>query len=50
MQTATPATSHLLILNPFTGGGLLRLFRTHPPTEERIARLESMSRNPAQAA
>jgi heat shock protein HtpX len=50
MQTATPATSHLLILNPFSGGGLLRLFRTHPPTEERIARLERMSLNPAQAA
>ena len=50
LTAATPATSHLLILNPFTGGGLLRLFRTHPPTEERIARLERMSMHPAQAA
>lgn len=40
---ANPATSHMFIVNPFSGGGLLRLFSTHPPIEERIARLESMS-------
>lgn len=39
---ASPATSHLFIVNPLTGGGLLRLFSTHPPVEERIARLEAM--------
>lgn len=40
---ANPATSHMFIVNPLSGGGLLRLFSTHPPIEERIARLESMS-------
>lgn len=39
---ANPATSHMFIVNPLTGDGLLRLFSTHPPIEERIARLESM--------
>jgi heat shock protein HtpX len=39
----SPATAHLYIVNPF-GGGLARLFSTHPPTEERIARLEAMAR------
>jgi len=29
-------------LNPFRGGGLMKLFSTHPSTEERIARLEAM--------
>ena len=40
---ATPATSHMFIVNPLSGGGLLKLFSTHPPMEERIAKLESMS-------
>ena len=41
-----PATASLFIVNPFAGrGGLLRLFSTHPPAEERIARLEAMSRD-----
>lgn len=40
---ANPATSHMFIVNPLTGGGILKLFSTHPPIEERIARLESMS-------
>lgn len=39
---ASPATAHLFILNPFPGGGIARLFSTHPPTEERIARLQAM--------
>jgi len=43
MQEATPATSHLFIVNPLTGGSLLQLFSTHPPLEERIARLEAMA-------
>ncbi|MCL5024345.1 MAG: zinc metalloprotease HtpX [Nitrospirae bacterium] len=42
-MNANPATSHMFIVNPLSGGGLLRLFSTHPPIEERIARLETMS-------
>ncbi|RMD83897.1 MAG: protease HtpX [Candidatus Dadabacteria bacterium] len=37
---ANPATAHLFIMQPFAGGkGLLGLFSSHPPTEERIRRL-----------
>lgn len=43
-MNASPATAHMFIVNPLSGGGLLRLFSTHPPVEERIARLESMSK------
>ena len=43
MREATPATSHLFIVNPLTGGALLKLFSTHPPMEERIARLEEIA-------
>lgn len=39
---ASPATAHLFIVNPLSGQSLLRLFSTHPPIEERIARLRSM--------
>jgi heat shock protein HtpX len=39
---ANPATAHMFIVNPLSGGGLMKLFSTHPPMEERIARLESM--------
>jgi heat shock protein HtpX len=41
---AQPSTAHMFIVNPLTGGGLMSLFRTHPPTEQRIARLEAMAR------
>lgn len=43
MHHGSPATAHLFIVNPFKGG-LAGLFRTHPSTEERIARLEQMAR------
>jgi len=39
---ANPATAHMFIVNPLRGGGVLSLFSTHPPMEDRIARLESM--------
>src|SRR5512134_2798025 len=34
---ANPATAHMFIMKPFSGGGLMSLFSTHPPTERRIA-------------
>jgi heat shock protein HtpX len=40
---ANPATAHLFIVNPLTGGGLAKLFSTHPPLEERIRRLEQLA-------
>lgn len=43
---ANPATSHMFIVNPLSGGGIVKLFSTHPPIEDRIARLESMSVQP----
>lgn len=39
---ANPATENMFIVSPLTGGGLLNLFSTHPPIEERIARLRAM--------
>ncbi len=38
-----PAMANLYIINPLDGGAIVRLFSTHPPTEERIARLEQMA-------
>ncbi|MGB3943087.1 MAG: zinc metalloprotease HtpX [Candidatus Manganitrophaceae bacterium] len=39
---ANPATAHMFIVSPLTGGGVMKLFSTHPPMEERVARLEAM--------
>lgn len=40
---AHPETAQMMIINPLSAGGLRGLFSTHPPTEERIARLRAMS-------
>jgi heat shock protein HtpX len=40
-MNASPATAHMFIIKPFSGSAMLKLFSTHPPTEERIARLQS---------
>ena len=44
MRAAEPATAHLFIVNPLSGRALAGLFSTHPPTEERIARLMALNR------
>ncbi len=43
MDDANPSTAHMFIVNPFSAKGLLSLFSTHPPLEERIKRLEDMA-------
>jgi len=44
-MNATPATAHLFIVNPLTGGGWTTLFSTHPPIAERVARLRALARS-----
>jgi heat shock protein HtpX len=39
---ANPATAHMFIMKPFSGGGLLSMFSTHPPTEQRIQALMNL--------
>ena len=39
-----PAAAQMMIMNPLSGGAIAGLFSTHPPTEDRIARLMEMSR------
>ena len=41
---ANPATAHMFIMKPFSGGGIMKLFSTHPPTEERIQALMAIQR------
>jgi heat shock protein HtpX len=42
---ANPSTAHMFIVNPLSAGGMMRLFSTHPPLEERIARLTGKNSN-----
>jgi heat shock protein HtpX len=39
---ANPATAHMFIIKPFSAGGLMNMFSTHPPTEQRIAKLMNL--------
>jgi len=39
---ASPATAHMFIVNPLSGGSLMNLFSTHPPIEDRVERLRAM--------
>jgi heat shock protein HtpX len=43
MQEAKPATAHMFIVNPLSGGGFSKWFSTHPPMEERVRRLRAMA-------
>lgn len=43
MQSANMATESMFIVSPLTGGGISSLFSTHPPIEERVARLQAMA-------
>ena len=47
MPEATPATSHMFIINPFSGSGtsLMSLFSTHPATEARIQKLQELAQS-----
>lgn len=44
-EATADSTAHMFIVNPLTGGGLRSLFSTHPPVEERVARLEAMAKS-----
>ena len=40
---ANPATAHMFIIKPFSGRGMLSLFSTHPPTEDRVRALMQLT-------
>ncbi len=40
---ANPATAHMFIVSPLSGGGMVKLFSTHPPVSERVARLKKLA-------
>ncbi len=44
LTRATETTSHMFIVNPFSGKSMMKLFSTHPPIEERIRKLKEMAR------
>lgn len=43
MSNASPASAHMFIVNPLRGGGVFKLFSTHPPVSERIERLQKLA-------
>jgi len=43
VEHVTPASAHMFIVNPLKGGGVMKLFSTHPPVEERIKRLQEIA-------
>jgi heat shock protein HtpX len=43
-REVNPGTAHMMIVNPLSGDFIMKLFSTHPPTEERIIRLEELAR------
>lgn len=44
IMDAKPATAHMFIVNPLRGGGLMKLFSTHPSLEERVSRLHQLAK------
>ena len=42
---ANPSTAHMFIVNPLSGNSLMKFFSTHPPLEERIARLRGVPKS-----
>jgi heat shock protein HtpX len=47
MAQANPAVAPLYIVNPLAGGGIGKLFSTHPPIEERVQKLQAMALQPS---
>jgi len=43
MQNAGSSSAHMFIVNPLSGKSLMKLFSTHPPVEERVARLTEIA-------
>ncbi len=43
MANPSPASAHMFIVNPLRGGGVMKLFSTHPPIQERVDRLQQIA-------
>jgi heat shock protein HtpX len=48
LNYGSPASSSMFIVNPFSGGGFVSLFSTHPPVKERVRRLQKMAEDMGQ--